>query len=84
MNSEALKLTVHKILKKLGVSKEKIIPYMSLREDYRFDELDWHCFLFYLESRFNISIEEREMVELATVGSTINFIDRKLSNNSTH
>jgi acyl carrier protein len=71
-----IKLGVYRILRKLGVHREEIYPEAKFSTDYFFDDKDWNCFLFFIESKFDISISDDEQKELVTVGTTIDFVDK--------
>ncbi|HAM99080.1 MAG TPA: acyl carrier protein [Marinilabiliales bacterium] len=71
-----IKLGVYRILRKLGVNREEIYPEAKFNTDYFFDDMDWNCFLFFIESKFNISISDDEQKELVTVANTIDIVDR--------
>lgn len=73
-----IKLGVYRILRKLGVNRDEIYPEAKFSTDYFFDDIDWNCFLFFIESKFNISITDDEQKELVTVANTIDIVDKHI------
>ncbi len=73
-----IKLGIYRILRKLGVNRDEITPETQFQNDLFFDESDWNCFLFFIESRFNISLSNEEEKQLYTIGNSIDIIDRHL------
>lgn len=73
-----INLGLYKILRKLGVNRDEIKPETQFQNDLFFDEYDWNCFLFFVESKFNISISNEEETQLQTIGNSIDIIDRHL------
>lgn len=75
------RLGMYRILRKLGVSRDEIRPDASFETDLFFDEKDWLCFHFFVESKFNISIEEEELMQLTNLESSISTVNRHLALN---
>lgn len=73
-----INLGIYRILRKLGVDRDEIKPETQFQNDLFFDEIDWNCFLFFVESKFDISISNEEEVQLQTIGNSIDIIDRHL------
>lgn len=73
-----IKLGVYRILRKLGVNREEILPEAQFKNDLFFDDMDMTCFLFFVESKFNISISDEETNQLTTIGNSIKVVDRHL------
>jgi acyl carrier protein len=73
-----IKLGIYRILRKLGVNRDEIKPETQFQNDLFFDEIDWNCFLFFVESKFNISISNDEEGQLQTIENSIDIIDRHL------
>lgn len=65
-------------MRKLGVSRDEIQPETSFDNDLFFDDKDWTCFLFFIESRFDISLQPEEEQQLNSVGNTIETVSRHL------
>jgi len=78
---KTIRIGLYRILRKLGVKREQIIPDALLKGKFFFDNQDWNCFLFFLETNFNITISAEDELKLETVGSTINTIHSKLMKN---
>jgi acyl carrier protein len=77
MNKE-INLGLYRILRKLGVNREEIRPETQFQNDLFFDDTDWNCFLFFVESKFNISISNEEEIQLHTIANSVDIIDRHL------
>ncbi len=73
-------LSLYKIFRKMGVSRNEINLSTSLQKDLCFDHFDMNIFLFFLESRFDINISEQEVPQLQTVANTLEFVQNKLNN----
>lgn len=73
-----INLGLYRILRKLGVNRDDIRPETQFQNDLFFDDTDWNCFLFFVESKFNISISNEEEIQLQTIGNSIDIIDRHL------
>ncbi len=75
------RLGMYRILRKLGVKRDEIYPEVSFEKDLFFDEQDWTCFLFFIESKFDISIDDEEIVGLTNLESSIKTVNRHLALN---
>lgn len=73
------RLGMYRILRKLGVQRDEIRPEASFETDFFFDEKDWLCFQFFVESKFNISIEEAELSQFTNIESSIKTVNRHLA-----
>jgi acyl carrier protein len=62
----------------MGIPRNEVSMKANLTNDYCFDSYDMNIFLFLLESNFNININDKELPQLQTVGTTVNFIEEKL------
>ena len=69
---------IYRILRKLGVTREDIKPETQFKNDLFFDETDWTCFMFFVESKFNIAISDEEQVQFQTIGNSINIVNKHL------
>ncbi len=74
MTATSIRRNLYKVLRKTGVPKNQINEDASLTDELLFDDLDMNCFLFYLESRFNVNIKNDELSQLASVRSTIHYL----------
>lgn len=72
---------MYKILRKLGVQRNDIYPEASFETDLFFDDKDWLCFQFFVESKFNILIDDDELMQLTNLESSIKTVNRHLSLN---
>jgi acyl carrier protein len=66
------------IFKYMGIPKEQIRMDASFLKDFEFEEFQFGYLVFYLESYFRITISENEYPELDTIGSSMDFVKRKL------
>lgn len=73
-----INLGLYRILRKLGVNRDDIRPETQFQNDLFFDDTDWNCFLFFVESKFNISISNEEEIQLHTIANSVDIIDRHL------
>ncbi len=76
MKQETIRRNLYKVLRKTGVPREKIVEDATLQEELLVDELDLTCFLFLLETKFDLEIENSEIPALQSVGSTIEFLQK--------
>jgi acyl carrier protein len=67
------------IFKYMGIPKDQIKMDASFKKDFDFEDFQFTCLAFYIGIYFNINIKERDYVELNTIGSTIDFVKRKVS-----
>ncbi len=71
-------LSLYRIFRKMGVPREQVALKTNLYKDLGFDASDINILLFFIESRFNININEKEIGRLVTIGHTINFVEEKI------
>ncbi|SFE77743.1 acyl carrier protein [Thermophagus xiamenensis] len=76
MNAKEIRRNLYKVFRKTGIPREVIDEKASLKEDLFMDDVDMTCFLFYLETRFNVEVKNEELPKLNSVGSTINFLQQ--------
>lgn len=69
---------VYRILRRFGALREEIKPSSNLSDLFEIDDVEWNCFMFFLESKFNVSIRPDEEVKLVTVNQTIELLKNKL------
>jgi len=67
----------------MGAKREEIELDSALKNLIYFDDQEWLCFLFFLESKFNLSLTEQDERKLQTVESTINTVQLKLNMEAT-
>ncbi len=66
------------ILKYMGIPREQIRENASFVHDFDFEEFQFTCLAFYIGAYFKINIREKDYAELNTIGSTINFVKKRL------
>lgn len=70
---------VYRILRRFGAQREEINPNSKLADLFEIDEIEWNCFMFFLESKFNISISKEEELQLVTVRNVIEAVTNRLN-----
>ncbi len=76
MDNKGIRRNLYKVLRKTGIPRNLINENAQLREELLQDEVDMTCFLFYLESKFDLDIPNDEIKSLKSVGSTIDYLTR--------
>ncbi|MGQ1787878.1 MULTISPECIES: acyl carrier protein [unclassified Saccharicrinis] len=76
MKQERIRRNLYKVLRKTGVPRNKIVEDAALTEELLMDEVDLTCFLFLLETKFEVEIENSELPMLNSVGSTIEYLQK--------
>ncbi|WP_075591591.1 acyl carrier protein [Labilibacter marinus] len=76
MKQERIRRNLYKVLRKTGVPRNKIVEDATLKEELLMDEIDVTCFLFLLETKFELEIQNSELTKLSSVGSTIEFLQK--------
>ena len=66
------------IFKYMGLPKQEIRMDASFVKDFDFEEFQFTCLAFYIGVYFKINIREKDYAELITIGSTINFVKKRL------
>jgi len=65
----------------MGIPQEQVKMEASFTKDFDFGDFQFTCLAFYIGIYFKINIRERDYAELNTIGSTIDFVKRKLNVN---
>ncbi|TLX74893.1 acyl carrier protein [Labilibacter sediminis] len=76
MKQETIRRDLYKVLRRTGVPREKIVENATLKEELLMDEIDLTCFLFLLETKFQVEINNTELGKLNSVGSTIEYLQK--------
>ena len=76
MKQERIRRNLYKVLRKTGVPRYKIVEDANLKEGLLMDDVDLTCFLFLLETKFQVEIENSELPKLSSVGSTIEYLQK--------
>lgn len=74
MKSARIRRVLYKVFRKTGVPKEMINEDASLNEELFVDENDMTCFLYYLETNFDVNIKNDEIGKLVSVKDTIDYL----------
>ncbi len=72
------RIALYKILRKMGINRDELSSNTNLSTDLCFDNNDMNIFLFFLETRFQINVNDNEAMQLQTIDNTVNFIDNKI------
>ncbi len=75
---KGLNLRLYKIFRKIGVPRSQVMLKTNLYDDLGFDNYDIKIFLFFLESKFNIEVDDTEVTKLTTIAHTLHFVEEKL------
>ena len=67
-----------RIFRYMGIFDHEIYSKASFKKDYEFNDFQFACLVFYIEKYFNVNISPEDYIHLDTVGSTIEFVYRKL------
>lgn len=76
-----VRLGMYRVLRKVGVNRNDIMPEASFSNDLFFDDIDWKCFLCFVEEQFHIIINDDEARQMVTVENCIELVSRHLSLN---
>lgn len=76
MEEKSIRRNLYRVLRKTGVKKNDINLNATFNDDLKFDMVDWTIFTFYLEGMFNISINEKEMINLVNVEDTLQYLGK--------
>lgn len=76
MTTRSIRRNLYKVLRKTGVRRELIAEDATLRDELLVDDVDMICFLYYLESSFNVDVPNDEIHQLTSVKSTIDYLQR--------
>lgn len=73
-----IRIGLYRVLRKMGAKREEICLNAKLTNLIDFDDQEWLCFYFFLESKFNFNLTREEEKSLQTVASTLSIIESKL------
>jgi len=74
MGSAKIRRDLYRVFRKTGVPKELIDENATLSNDLFIDDNDMTCFLYYLETNFNVNIKNDEIKRLVSVKDTIDYL----------
>ncbi|GAO29820.1 acyl carrier protein [Geofilum rubicundum] len=77
MNDKMIRINLYKVLRKTGVPRDRIAEDASYENDMLMDDIDMTCFLFYLETKFNLAIENEVLPRINSVQSTISYLQQR-------
>ena len=61
----------------MGIPIEEVRPEASFVKDFEFNDFQFNCLVYYIVNYFDIPVMECDYPQLATIGSTKNFIRNK-------
>jgi len=76
MTNKDIRRNLYRVLRKTGVPRNMIIDDASFSNDLLMDEVDMTCFLYYLETKFNVDIETESLPRINSVKSTIDYLQQ--------
>jgi acyl carrier protein len=76
MNNKTIRRNLYKVLRKTGMPRERIAEDASFSCDMMMDEIDMTCFLFYLETKFDVNIDNESLPKINSVQSTIEYLQQ--------
>jgi acyl carrier protein len=76
MTTRSIRRNLYKVLRKTGVRRDLILEDATLKNELLVDDIDMTCFLYYLETNFNVAVPNEEIGQLASVKSTIDYLQR--------
>ena len=77
MDNKLIRRNLYKVLRRTGVPRKLINENAELQEELLVDDVDMTCFLFYLESKFDVNISNEELPSLRSVRSTIDYLTQR-------
>lgn len=75
---KSIRRKLYRVLRKTGVTKERICINASFIDDLNFDNIDWTIFTYYLEWIFNITIDDEELGKFGNVNDTLHYLRNEL------
>lgn len=75
---KSIRRNLYRVLRKTGITRERICLNASFIDDLNFDKIDWTIFAYYLEWVFNIRITDEELTRLGSVNDTLHFLRNEL------
>lgn len=78
VEEKSIRRNLYRVLRKTGVTKERICLSASFIEDFQFDKIDWTIFTYYLERIFRISVNDDELSKFDNVDDTLQYLRGEL------
>ena len=72
-----IRRNLYKVLRRTGVPRDRIAEDASFENDMMMDETDMICFFYYLETGFNLNIENEAIPQMLSVRSTISYLQQR-------
>ena len=77
MESNTIRRNLYKVLRKTGVPRDMINETADLKHEVLQDEIDFTCFLYLLETNFQLNLNNKDLTKLNSVGSTIDLLQKR-------
>ncbi|WP_026473331.1 acyl carrier protein [Alkaliflexus imshenetskii] len=77
MDNKDIRRNLYRVLRKTGVPRERIVVEANFSNDLLMDEVDMTCFLFYLETKFNVDIDTATLPKIHSIKSTIDYLQQR-------
>jgi acyl carrier protein len=72
-----IKIKLYKILRSIGLERSHINLFAIFNEELKFEPFDKLCYLNSIETRFNISIPDKDIPRLRTIENTVEYLYTK-------
>lgn len=72
-------LGVYRVFRKMGVKRDEISLDAQLKENLFFDDQDWNCLMFFIESNFLISLSISDEKQLKRIDDVVRVVSNKLN-----
>lgn len=76
---KSIRRNLYRVLRKTGVTKERICLSASFIDDLNFDKVDWTIFTYYLERVFNIAVKDDKLNNFGNVNDTLHYLREELA-----
>ncbi|MDG5798946.1 acyl carrier protein [Marinilabiliaceae bacterium ANBcel2] len=77
MDNKNIRRNLYRVLRKTGIPRDRIAEDATFSCDLMMDETDMTCFLYYLETRFNLEIDNENLPKIKSINSTINYLKQQ-------
>jgi len=75
-----IRIGIYRVLRKIGIKRDQIQTQAPIKEKLFDFEQDWNVFLFYVESRFGITINKKDELNIHTLEDSINIVKKRCLN----
>lgn len=78
VEERSIRRNLYRVLRKTGVTRDRICINASFIDDLNFDNIDWTIFTYYLEWMFRITIDDDEIRKFGNVNDTLRYLRNEL------